>query len=258
MKLIFSTIIFTLTLLFFVQLSKADDFSEAISKAKKKLYESEGKNDINALLKVRGDFERILQLKKNEWLVNYYLGFVDFIISYEYVEKKDNDALKKYTESSIALLDKCTDLKEDFAEAWILKLAVNSNRWMYEPQKMNDILARQTEAKDMSKKYDENNPRFLFIDGMNTYYTPENFGGGIEKALPLFEKSYELFGTYKIKDETYPEWGEDQAMGMIAMCYLGNDKLDEAKKWIDNGLEKFPNSSFLKNYVTKEYDKKKK
>src|SRR4030095_16934426 len=222
---------------------RADDYSEAMVKAKKKLGDAANKNDKTALLKVRGDFERILQLKKNGWMVNYYLASVDFILSYNAIEAKNNDDVKKYTESSLGLLDKSTDLNDQFAEAWIMKMAVNSNRWIYDMQSMNDIIAKQTEAKDKSKKLEPDNPRFYLIDGMNTYYTPENFGGGADKALPLLEKSWDLFQTYKPKDETYPDWGKDQAAGMIAMCYIKNNKLDEAKTWIDKGLEVMPERS---------------
>jgi hypothetical protein len=90
---------------------------------------------------------------------------------------------------------------------------------------------------------------------MNTYYTPESFGGGHDKALPLLEKSWELFGTFKPKDETYPDWGKDQAAGMVALCYVKADKLDDAKKWIDKAIDVSPDSGFIKNYVMKEYEK---
>lgn len=233
----------------------ADDFSDAIMKVKKKWKENTD-NSEQGLLKIRGDFERILQLKKNQWLVDYYMGMVDMLISYRMAEKKDMDAVKKYTESSIDMLNKATDLKDDFAEAYILKFAVSSNRWMYEPNKMNDILSFQAEAKDLAKKHDPDNPRLYLVDGMNTYYTPEMFGGGADKALPLFEKSYELFKTYKPVDETYPNWGKDQVCGYLALCCIKNDKLDDAKSWIDKGLEADPDSDFIKNQVQKEYDKK--
>jgi tetratricopeptide (TPR) repeat protein len=233
----------------------ADDFSDAIMKVKKKWKENTDYS-VQGLLKIRGDFERILQLKKNQWLVDYYMGMVDMLISYQMAEKKDNDAVKKYTESSIDMLNKATDLKDDFAEAYILKFAVTSNRWMYEPNKMNDILAAQTEAKDLAKKNDPDNPRLYLVDGINTYYTPEMFGGGVDKAQPLFEKSYELFKTYKPVDETYPNWGKDQVCGYLALCCIKNDKLNDAKSWIDKGLEADPDSDFIKNQVQKEYDKK--
>jgi tetratricopeptide (TPR) repeat protein len=254
MKIKISAVFVLLFCLSVSSVSIADDFSDAIMKVKKKMREKQD-NSEQSLLKIRGDFERILQLKKNQWLVDYYLGLVDMLISYQAAEKKDMDAVKKYTESSLDVLNKATDMKDDFAEAYILKFAVTSNRWMYEPNKMNDIIASQSEAKDLAKKYDPDNPRLYLVDGMNTFYTPEAFGGGPDKALPLLEKSYNLFTAYKPVDETYPDWGEDQSCGYIALCYIKNDKLDEAKKWIDKGLEGDPDSDFIKNYVEKEYEK---
>jgi hypothetical protein len=45
---------------------------------------------------------------------------------------------------------------------------------------------------------------------------------------------------------------------MVAMCYIKNDKLDDAKKWIDKGLEVKPESNFIKGFVMTEYEKSKK
>lgn len=261
MKKLILTLLIAFIAIVNVQSTKSDDFSDAIIKAKKKLKEAGDKNDGKLMLKARGDFERILQLKKNEWLVNYYLAACDFWYTYtlmntEDQSKSDMKQIQKYTESSIDLLNKCTDVKEDFAEAWALKLGVNSNRWMYEMNKMNDIIAKQTEATDMCKKYEAENPRFLLIEGMNTYYTPESFGGGVDKALPTFEKSFKSFETFTPKDITYPNWGKETCAGMMALCYHKQDKKDEAKKWLDKALEINPDSGFLKDYVQKEIEKK--
>ncbi|MGH2574274.1 MAG: tetratricopeptide repeat protein [Ignavibacteria bacterium] len=236
----------------------ADDFSDAVVKAKKNFKEAADKNDQKELIKVRGQFERTLQLKKNQWLVNYYLAHVDLELSYSAMQKKDNDGLKKYTQSCLELLDKSTDSKDDFAEAYILKMSANSNRFIYEFDKMNDIIAKLAEAEDMAKKLDPDNPRYHLVKGTNTYYTPEQFGGGPDAALPLLEKSFDLFKTYKPKDETYPDWGNDIAAGMIALCFIQKDKMDEAKKWIDKGLEINPESGFVSVYVMKAYEDKNK
>lgn len=234
----------------------SDDFSDAIVKAKKKFHDAANKDDSKELLKVRGDFERILQLKKNQWLVYYYMGNTDLMLAYFEMDKKNNDVIKKYTESSLDLLNKATDLKDDFAEAWILKLSANTLRFVYEPDKMNDIIAKLAEAKDKATLLDPTNPRLYLVDGSNTYYTPEAFGGGPDKALPILQKSWDLFQTYKPVDETYPDWGKDQAAGTIALCYIQKDNLPEAKNWIDKGLEAAPDSGFLKVYVQKQYDDK--
>lgn len=256
------TLIFTLLLAVITTLNitnlRADDYSDAMVKAIKKMETAADKNDKAAMLKVRGDFERILQLKKNEWMVNYYLGSLDYMLSRAAAEEKNNDDVKKYTESAIALFDKSTDVNDQFADAYIMKMAVQGNRWQYEPNKMNDIIAKTTEAKDKALKLEPENPRYYLIDGYMTFYTPENFGGGIDKAQPMFEKAWEYSKTYKPKDETYPNWGNDQAAGMVAMCYIQNGKLDDAKKWIDMGLEVKPESNFIKGFVMTEYDKSKK
>lgn len=256
------TLIFTLLLAAITTLNitnlKADDYTDAMVKAIKKMGDAADKNDKAAMLKVRGDFERILQLKKNEWMVNYYLGSLDYMLSRAAADEKNNDDVKKYTESAIALFDKSTDVNDQFADAYIMKMAVQGNRWQYEPNKMNDIIAKTTEAKDKAYKLEPENPRYYLIDGYMTFYTPENFGGGVDKAQPMFEKAWEYSKTYKPKDETYPNWGNDQAAGMVAMCYIQNGKLDDAKKWIDMGLEVKPESNFIKGFVMKEYDKAKK
>ncbi len=256
-KITLSAIVMLLFAFLVIENAKADDYSEAMMKAMKKMGDAADKNDKAALLKSRGDFERILQLKKNEWMVNYYLGFVDYMLSRTAVEEKNNDDMKKYTESALSLLDKATDVKDDFADAYIMKMAVQGNRWQYEPDKMNDIIAKTQEAKDRAMKLEPENPRYYLVDGYMTFYTPESFGGGVDKAQGMFEKSWGYFKTYKPKDETYPNWGNDQAAGMIAMCFIKNDKKDEAKKWIDAALEVKPGSGFITGFVMPEYEKMK-
>lgn len=258
MKTIISAVLIILLSGIFSVNLKADDYTDAMVKAIKKMGDAADKNDKAALTKVRGDFERILQLKKNEWMVNYYLGSLDYMLSRFAADEKNNDDVKKYTESAIALLDKSTDVNDQFADAFIMKMAVQGNRWQYEPNKMNDIIAKTTEAKDKAYKLEPENPRYYLIDGYMTFYTPENFGGGVDKAQPMFEKAWEYSKTYKPKDETYPNWGNDQAAGMVAMCYIKNEKPDDAKKWIDLALGVKPESNFIKTFVMPEYEKIKK
>lgn len=235
---------------------RADDYTDAMVKSIKKLNGIIDMTDRTSIQKIRGDFERILQLKKNQWMVNYYIAMCDLFLAWSYYgDKPDNDNIKKYNESCLELLDKATDMKDDFAEAYILKMSANSNRWSYEPNKMNDIIGKGTEAKEMAKKLDPNNPRYYVVDGTNTYYTPESFGGGADAAMPKFEKAWDLFSTYKPVDETYPKWGKDNAAGMIAMCYIKKDNLTDAKKWIDKALEAVPGSPIIKGIVMPAYEK---
>ncbi len=240
---------------------KADDFTDAMLKAKKNLQTAMNTNDEKALMKVRGEFERILQLKKQEWIVNYYIAVADYsIASTAMGEKPDKEKLKKYTESGLSYLEKSILVRDDFSDSYVLKYALNFNRWVYEQDKMSDIIAQSTEARDKAEKLDAENPRFYLMDGMSTYYMPEAFGGGAKKATPILEKSLEMFNKRVEKEAYYPDWGKDLTYGFLAMAYMKRDDDGDKKKAADlyeKALAEFPDSGFLKAYIKKQLDEMK-
>jgi tetratricopeptide (TPR) repeat protein len=241
--------------------SFADDFSDAILKAKKNLKSAENKSDEKALIKVRGEFERILQLKKNTWIVYYYLSYTDFTIASTYMKDQVKDKIKKYTESGFEMINKSIEGNPDFSDSYVMQMLLNFNRWIYEQDKMNDIISATTAADEMAKKLDPNNPRYYYTSGVSSFYTPEMFGGGVDKALVSLNKAYELFQTRKEKEDYYPDWGLENVDGFISLCYLQRDKegdMAKAKEFLDKGLAVNPDSGFLKEYVQKQYDEKNK
>lgn len=237
---------------------KADDFTDAMLKAKKNLQTAMNIYDEKALVKVRGEFERILQLKKQEWIVYYYIAFIDYSIASSAMgEKPDNDKLKKYTESGLNNLEKSILIRDDFSDSFVLRYALNFNRWVYEQDKMADIIAQSEEAKGKAEKLDPENPRFYMMDGMATFYMPEAFGGGAKKSTPLFEKSVELFNKRVEKEAYYPEWGKDLAYGFLAMSYAKRDDEGDKKKATDlyeKAIKELPDSGFLKGYIKKQLE----
>lgn len=241
---------------------KADDFTDAMVKAKKNLQAAMNTFDEKALLKVRGEFERILQLKKQEWIVNYYLAVVDYSIAYTAMggAKQDKDKLKKYTESGLSNLEKSILVRDDFSDSYILRYGLNFNRWVYEQDKMADIMQQSSEAKEKAEKLDPENPRYYLMDGMSTFYMPEAFGGGAKKATPIFEKSIEMFNKRVEKEVYYPDWGKDLAYGFLAMSYAKRDDDGDKKKAADlyeKAIKEIPDSGFLKGYVKKQLDEMK-
>lgn len=254
-----------LLLLFIVALAlnlnsaKADDFTDAMLKAKKNLQTAMNTYDEKALIKVRGEFERILQLKKQEWIVNYFIAVVDYSLAYAAMgeAKQDKEKLKKYTESGLSNLEKSILVRDDFSDSYILKYALNFNRWVYEQDKMADIMAQSSEAKEKAEKLDPENPRFYLMDGMSTYYMPEAFGGGAKKSTPIFEKSMEMFNKRVEKEAYYPDWGKDLAYGFLAMSYTKRDDDGDKKKATDileKAIKEYPDSSFLKGYIKKQLE----
>lgn len=251
-------LLFIVALAININTAKADDFSDAMIKAKKNLQTAMNTYDEKALMKVRGEFERILQLKKQEWIVNYYIAVVDYTLAYTAMgEKPDKEKLKKYTESGLSNLEKSILVRDDFSDSYVLKYGLNFNRWVYEQDKMADIIAQSGEAKDKAEKLDPENPRFYLMDGMSTYYMPEAFGGGAKKATPILEKSLEMFNKRVEKEVYYPDWGKDLTYGFLAMAYMKRDDDGDKKKAADlyeKALKEFPDSSFLKGYIKKQME----
>jgi hypothetical protein len=249
-KLIFLILIFT----FAASVLKADDFTDAMLKAKKNLNSAMAGYQEKDLLKVRGEFERILQLKKNEWIVNYYLAVCDYFLSFSSMGKgtTDNDKIKKYTESGLDIIGKSISLKDDFADSYVIMLGLSFNRWVYESSKMTDIIAQSTEAQKKAEELEPLNPRLNLMKGQSAYYTPANFGGGYDAAVKDLEKSLESFSTRVEKEAYYPDWGKDLTYGYLSLAYKKrNDDGDDAKSktTYENGLKEFPDSGFLKFYI---------
>ncbi|HEY5535557.1 MAG TPA: hypothetical protein VIL99_11585 [Ignavibacteria bacterium] len=253
----YSAIIFVLIFTFSFN-AYSDDFTNAMMKAKKNLTAALNTYDEKDLLKVRGEFERILQLKMNEWVVNYYMAYIDYNIATSGMKDQDNEKIKKYTQSGFAVIDKSIEQKDDFADSYVLKMCLTFNRWMYEQDKMDDIMAVTQQTDAAALKLDAMNPRYYLMKGISALYMPEAFGGGADASLKLLEKAYDIFQTRKEAEEYYPDWGYSMSFGFMATAFMKRDKegdMEKAKTFIDKGLEKFPDSGMLKE-VLKQYEEK--
>ena len=54
-------------------------------------------------------------------------------------------------------------------------------------------MAKASQAIDKGMQLNANNPRLYYLRGMSLFNTPEQFGGGKDKAKPIFEKAAELY-----------------------------------------------------------------
>lgn len=258
-KQITFVILLLITFSFFNLKSHAsEDFTKAMLKARKHLKEAMNKSDESALLKVRGEFERILQLKEDAGLVHYYIALADYGLATVGMRTEDKDKTKKYTQSGIDVINKSIELNPDFADSYVLLETLNFNRWGYEPEKMQDIISASQAADAQATKLEKDNPRLVLINGISSYFTPEAYGGGVKVAIPHFEKAIELFKKRKEKNELYPDWGYDMALGYMALSLIKrNDDGDmiKAKTYIDEATKINPDSGFIKSYVMEEYKK---
>lgn len=52
------------------------------------------------------------------------------------------------------------------------------------------------------------NPRSYYLRGTTLYFTPEQYGGGKEAAMPLLMQAKEKFAQFVPPSEFWPRWGK--------------------------------------------------
>lgn len=167
-------------------------------------------------LALAGVFERIGNAEKKEWLPFYHAAYSYVIASYG---QKDNDKKDEYLDKAQELADKAENLQPNEPEIILLKSFILSARIPVNPMVRGMKYGPESGAMlETAYAMDKENPRYYFLKGSGLFYTPEMFGGGKEKALPVLEKAKEKYETFKPKSSIHPNWGQKQALGMLQQC----------------------------------------
>jgi hypothetical protein len=162
-------------------------------------------------------FERIGDAEKTQWLPYYYAGLALSTMGWldQNVDKDANaEKIKSFCDKAEAL---ATD-NADKSEIAALRNMAATQQMVVDPQtrwQTYGVEAGQALQKGMQEN--PNNPRLYYLQGQSLFNTPEQFGGGKDKAKPVFEKSVELFKAEQPKP-LYPHWGQQQAVDMLAKC----------------------------------------
>jgi hypothetical protein len=168
---------------------------------------------IDDLQSVAGAFERIGDAEKTKWLPYYYAALAQTWIGWR-PDAKDKDAnadkIRNYLSKAEAI--------EKNAETYAVSNMASTQQMLVDPQTRWATNGKDAgEALQKGMQLDPNNPRLYYLQGMSLFNTPAAFGGGKDKAKPVFEKSVALFKAAQPK-ALYPNWGQKQAEDMLAQC----------------------------------------
>jgi hypothetical protein len=158
-----------------------------------------------------------LSLKKhNEWLAPLYAGLSYILASFNESDTKLKDEL---CDKAQVYIDSANLRHADASELAAMQAFLYQARIDVNPVErgLDYSLKADSEIKK-AEAANPNDPRPYFLYGMNVFYTPKLFGGGAEKALPLFEKAAEKFNEFVPKMSFMPHWGKQQNLDMITKC----------------------------------------
>ncbi len=162
---------------------------------------------------VAASFARVGDAEKTQWLPYYYAALAQTRIGWM-PEVKDKDANAEKIKSFLAKAESI----EKNAELYAIENMVATQQMLVDPQTRWQTNGMEAAAALQSGlKLDPNNPRLYYLQGESLFGTPEQFGGGKDKAKPVFEKAVALFKAAQPKP-LYPTWGRQQAEEKLAQC----------------------------------------
>jgi hypothetical protein len=158
-------------------------------------------------------FVRVGDAEKTQWLPYYYAALAETRIGW--MDKKvDKDQL---AEKVKALVAKAEAIEKNAELCTITNMAA-TQQMLVDPQTRWQTYGMEAStALQTGMQLDPTNPRLYYLQGMSIFGTPEQFGGGKEKAKPVFQKAVDLYKTFKVKP-LYPGWGQKEAEDMLAKC----------------------------------------
>ena len=204
------------TLLFFALLislsgvAQSDKYTQVMQKNITLLDSAKTPDELQSLA---ATFERIGDAEKTQWLPYYYAALAQTWIGWNPATKDKDVNSQKIN----AYLAKAEALEKN-AELYAVENMSATQQMLVDPQ-----TRWQTNGQDAAKALqkgmaaDPNNPRLYYLQGMSLFGTPPQFGGGKDKAKPLFEKSVALYSSAQPKP-LYPTWGKKEAEQMLAQC----------------------------------------
>lgn len=162
-------------------------------------------------------FERIGDAEKTQWTPYYYAALCLTFPGWNDANV-DKDANAERIRELCAKAEAVSTDNTGKAEIETIRNMAATQQMMVDPQ--NRWMSYGQEAGAALQKgmqLDPANPRLYYLQGMSLFNTPEQFGGGKDKAKPVFEKALELFKAAK-PQPFYPDWGMKQTEEMIAQC----------------------------------------
>lgn len=194
--------------------SQSAKYEEAM---KKNLAQFDSVKTAEDYTKLANNFERIGDAEKTQWLPYYYSALA---LSTEGwmpdVTDKDANAGKMNS-----LCDKAESLATtdaDKSEIEAIRNMSATQQMMVDPQSRYMTYGKSAAAAlDKGLQLNPGNPRLYYLRGMSLFNTPVQFGGGKDKAKPMFEKAVELYKAADVKP-FYPRWGQKQSEDMLAQC----------------------------------------
>jgi hypothetical protein len=139
-------------------------------------------------------------------LTYYYASYLNAVTVFIDTTTGNKDIILDKAEKLLSAAD---SLEPDNSEIYTIKAMISQGRLIVDPQnrwmKYGPLFSNFISK---AKELDPENPRPVFIYAQNILYTPAQFGGGKDKALPHLKEAEEKYKNFEPETDLHPDWGE--------------------------------------------------
>jgi len=158
-------------------------------------------------------FERIADKEKKQWLPQYYAGFCNMHIAMD--GNQNSEAQDVLYDKAMAYTDKADLISPDNSEIYVLKGYIVFMKMSVAGQsRAMTMIPRSKQLLEKAITLDPENPRAYLIQGLNTFYTPEMFGGGKGKSKATLMIAAIKFANTK-PNGIEPAWGNGLCKSLL-------------------------------------------
>lgn len=201
------------------------------------------KNNLTPLKELSNELEKRYN-QKNENSILYWRSYLQFYIAIYYLNIGDKTTSEKEIDKGIDWMDKMNNKNaEDYALLALLQgfgIQFKTYRAMFISRDISKNLKKSLEL-------DPKNLRAHYVYASNDFHTPSIYGGG-KKAEAYLLKALTL-PPQKIKANNLPSWGKEEAYELLVRVYIKENRWSLAKRYYNEGLEKFPESETIKKHA---------
>ncbi len=190
--------------------------SKYVSIMEKVISQLDSAKDISAFQNNSNTLERIAIANPTEWLPGYYQSYCFVMMG---MRQESNSKKDEFYDKAELLINKADSISPNNSEIYVMKAWIMSMKISVDPASRGQKYGMQSAMfNSKAVELDKENPRAYFMKGQGTMYTPEQFGGGAAKALPILEQAVAKYKTFKPSSSIMPRWGEPQAIQALERC----------------------------------------
>jgi len=162
---------------------------------------------------VLNNFERIILQGDCDWIPYYYSSLCLINIA----RQSELEKVDEYCDKADEYLKEADKLNPNNSEVYCLKALSASTRIRVNFEERGfRYVTLSNSLLEKAKSFNDSNPRFFYLKGMNTVNLPAMMGGGPEAALPFFEKALALFKEQiELEKTVTPHWGRESCESII-------------------------------------------